>query len=98
MPKKNGKIRGAASVPEENARAALFFAELGGVTGESRWRDAARRGIDAFSEDVDKAGPEAADWALAVRALSAPDLPQKPEWQVGATPQKPARSQSKRYR
>jgi uncharacterized protein YyaL (SSP411 family) len=98
VPEKSGKIRGAASVPGENARAALFFAELAGVTGESRWRDAARRGIDAFSGDFDKAGPEAADWALAVRALGASDLPAKPEWQVETTGEKPAKKQSKRYR
>ena len=77
---KGGKIRNAASAADENSRAALFLAELASVSGEARWRDAARRGIDAFSRTFEKAGLEAAEWALAVRALGGADLPARPVW------------------
>ena len=77
---KDGKIRSAASLADENSRAALFLAELGSVSGEARWRDAARRGIDAFSRTFEKSGLEAANWALAVRALGGADLPERPVW------------------
>jgi uncharacterized protein YyaL (SSP411 family) len=76
----NGKIRSAASDPAENARAALFLAELASVSGDSRWREAARRGIQAWSDNIDHAGDAAGDWALALRALGGADLPKRPEW------------------
>ena len=98
VPQKNGRIRDAACLPDENARAALFLAELASVSGESRWRDASRRGIDAFTSEFDKAGLEAADWALAVRAIGSPDLPEKPAWKTGETAPRPVRKPSRRYR
>ncbi|MGH7740468.1 MAG: hypothetical protein ACRENS_00435 [Candidatus Eiseniibacteriota bacterium] len=78
----NGKIRAAAADPAENARAALFLAELASLTGEGRWREAARRGITAWSGNVDHSGDGAGDWALAIRALEGADLPQRPEWKT----------------
>ena len=80
VPQKDGKIRGAASLADEGARVALFLAELTDVTGEMRWREAARRGVHAFADGFDKAGLDAAEWALAIRALSKADLPAKPQW------------------
>jgi uncharacterized protein YyaL (SSP411 family) len=78
----SGKIHSAASDPAENARAALFLAELASVTGDSRWREAAQRGIRAWAENMGHAGDAAGDWALALRALTGADLPKRPEWKV----------------
>ncbi|MBI1797642.1 MAG: hypothetical protein HYR74_11415 [Candidatus Eisenbacteria bacterium] len=91
-PRKDGTIRRAARNPGENARAALFFAELGAATGEARWSDAARRTIAAFDHDIEKTDLDAADWALALETLLAPEAPAPPVWQnaVNATPHQPA--------
>lgn len=97
VPDKKGKTKRAARVPDENARTALFLSELASITGDGKYRDSARRGIQAFRENLEKAGLEAADWALAVRAISHPDLPERPDWTVNAPPStKPVRA--KRYR
>jgi len=89
MPDKSGKIKAAASDPAENARAALFFAELASVTGDTRWRDAARRGVLAWADNVDHAGAAAGDWALAIRALAGADFPPRPEWKSEAVQHTP---------
>jgi uncharacterized protein YyaL (SSP411 family) len=90
---KGGKIRSAASVSDECARAALFLAELGAETGEERWKAAARRAIAGFAHGFEKAGFEAADWGLAQHALLVASLPPKPEWQAGEpTHQKQSKS------
>jgi uncharacterized protein YyaL (SSP411 family) len=99
-PDKSGKIKSAASDPAENSRAALFLAELASVSGDGRWREAARRGINAWSDNIDHAGESAGDWALALRALSGADLPQRPEWKVEEVQKTPTskRYPGKRYR
>jgi uncharacterized protein YyaL (SSP411 family) len=99
-PDKSGKIKSAASDPAENSRAALFLAELASVSGDGRWREAARRGINAWSDNIDHAGESAGDWALALRALSGADLPQRPEWKVEPVQKTPTskRYPGKRYR
>lgn len=94
VPDKSGKIRSAASDPAENSRVALFLAELASVTGEGRWREAAKRGIRAWSGNADHAGDSAGDWALALRALAGADLPTRPEWKVEEIKKTPT---SKRY-
>ena len=63
-----------------NAHAARFLAELASITGDRRYRDAARRAERAFEKNLGRAGVHAADWALAMRALKAPDLPPRPKW------------------
>jgi uncharacterized protein YyaL (SSP411 family) len=78
MPDKQGRVKKSARVPEENARAARFLMELTAVTGESRYRQAAERALAAFAEDIEKAGPEVADWALARRTTSIDALPAPP--------------------
>jgi len=85
VPQKDGKIHPAASVADENARAALFLAELASVSGDARWRDAARRSIQAYQKDFAKAGLDAGDWARAVQALAGADLPELPQWKEQTT-------------
>jgi len=80
VPQKSGKVRSAVSISDENARAALFMAELASVSGEERWREAARRSLHASQAEFARSGLYAADWALAVRALNGSDFPSRPEW------------------
>ena len=75
MPDKQGRVKKAAREPAENARTARFLMELTAITGESRYRQAAERALAAFAEDIEKAGPEVADWALARRTTSIDALP-----------------------
>ena len=63
-----------------NAHAVRFLAELASITGDRRYRDAARRAERAFEKNFVRAGVYAADWALALRALESPDLPPRPRW------------------
>ena len=81
-PKKDGTIHRAGREPFENARAVLFLAELVAATGERDFHDAARRAVASFEEAQGKGGLEAADWALARRALLEPDAPEAPNWRV----------------
>lgn len=74
FPDKSGKIRKAPRKSDENARAALFLAELASVSGEGAYRDAARRTIAAFGRELETT-PPVADWALATRAVWKPELP-----------------------
>jgi uncharacterized protein YyaL (SSP411 family) len=83
-PKKDGSIRRAPCRAAENARAALFLAELAAATGIDAARDAARRAWAAFAEDQDEKGFDGADWALAFRSLYAPTNPPHPTWQAAA--------------
>jgi uncharacterized protein YyaL (SSP411 family) len=78
---KDGKIKNAARDADQNARAALFLAELASITGEGKYREAARRTVAAFESDLDRPSPDCADWAMALRAISKPDLPDRVEWQ-----------------
>ena len=86
-------MKKAARVPEENARAARFLAELAAVTHDTAYTDAARRTWNAFGDDVTKDAFEAADWALAVRTTLAPEHPAPPAWQT-ALEQPTARKKS----
>jgi len=84
-PKKDGTIHRAARIAEENARAARFLAELAAVTGEPALREAARRTWTAFEKEPDAAGSAAADWALAMGAVLAPEAPPPPVWRPAAS-------------
>jgi uncharacterized protein len=77
FPDKSGRIRKAPRRSDENARAALFLAELASVSGEAVYRDAARRTVAAFGRELETT-PTAADWALAARAVWKPELPGRP--------------------
>jgi uncharacterized protein YyaL (SSP411 family) len=83
-PKKDGSIHRAGREVAENARAALFFAELAAATGDRDFHDAGRRALDAFADAQEKPGLAAADWALAQRALLDPDTPEAPAWRASA--------------
>jgi uncharacterized protein YyaL (SSP411 family) len=78
---KDGKIKNSARDAGENARAALFLAELASITGDSKYREAARRIVASFESDLDRPSQDCADWALALRAIDKPDLPDRVEWQ-----------------
>jgi uncharacterized protein YyaL (SSP411 family) len=84
-PKKDGTIRRAARVEEENARAARFLAELAAATGDAAFREAARRTWAAFEKEPKAADLESADWALALSAVLAPDTPAPPVWRPAAS-------------
>jgi len=75
-----GKASGGGHDSYENARAALFLAELATLTGEQKYREGARNAIASFTPEIDKPDLGAAEWALAVRALSTDDRPQAPTW------------------
>jgi uncharacterized protein YyaL (SSP411 family) len=96
-PKKDGTIHRAARVPEENARAALFLAELAAASGEREFHDAGRRALAAFAEAQEKGGLGAADWALAQRALLDPEAPEPPAWRASAA-ERPATPRVMRFR
>jgi uncharacterized protein YyaL (SSP411 family) len=86
-PKKDGTIRKAPCDAGENAEAARFLAELSAATGEPIFHEAGRRALAAFDKAQAKSGgPQAADWALAQRALLAPDVPEPPAWRAQAAP------------
>lgn len=87
---RKGIIKNASRELDENARAARFLAELASVAGQSRYREAARRTLDAFDKELEKASPlEAAEFALALRALHASDLPERVEWKEVVQEKKP---------
>lgn len=75
-----GKTNGGGKDSYANSRAARFLAELATLTGEAKYRDAARTTIASFTPEIEKPEFEAAQWALAVRALSTDDRPQVPTW------------------
>jgi len=99
-PKKSGGVKAGGRDALDNARAVRFMAELTHLTGDPAWAQAGRRAVDAFEKDFDDMKLEAADWALAVRALSVSDLPERPQWAPVAVnagePQ--VRQRAKRYR
>jgi uncharacterized protein len=96
-PRKDGSPKRAGREPEENARAALFLCELSALTGEPRYREAARRAWQAFTPHFEGAGLEAADWALAIRAVLRPGLPERPAWGSVAH-RAPIKRRASRYR
>ena len=85
-PKKDGTVRGADRDPRENAQAALFMAELSAATSDATFHEAGQRALAAFEKQraKDKSATVAADWALAQRALLAPDLPEATAWRAAA--------------
>ena len=74
------KVRRGGREFDQNASAVRFLAELASITGGNQYRDAARRAAQAFDKDLGRKRENAADWALALRALKVPDLPPRPEW------------------
>ncbi len=94
VPKKNGSIQRASRLPGENARAALFLAELAALSGETRYRDASVRARTAFAKSLDKIGLAAADWALAVRTAFGSELPAAPDWSKAVEPESAPRKRS----
>jgi len=83
-PKKDGTVHRAAREPGENARAALFFAELAAASGDATFHEAGRRALAAFADAQEKPGLAAADWALAQRALLDPETHEAPAWRASA--------------
>lgn len=82
-----GRSRRSHRPFDDNARAARFLIELGAVTSDATFTNAARRAWAAFTKQFDKPRLEMAEWALAVRATWADDLPQRSAW--GEKPPKP---------
>lgn len=97
-PTKKGTAKRAARVPVENARAALFLCELTTLTGESKYRDAARRAWLGLEERLEKPRLDAADWALAIHAAIEPGLPDAPQWPRIAENSGPTIWRSKTFR
>lgn len=93
-----GKVRRAPCESGENARAALFLAELAGITGEAAYRAAARRSLAAFAEDLEKPRAESGDWAIAARAITVADLPPRVEWAAAKQAEDPPAPRSKSFR
>lgn len=95
---KQGKVKRSGRDAGENARAVRFLAELASITGEPKYREAALRASRAFARDLEKAnGAAAAEWALALRAIAAPDLPRRPAWQAAPPPKKPLAPRGPRW-
>ena len=69
---------------DENARAARLFAELSVVAPSPALAEASERIVRAFAKDIGKDGLDDAHWALAMRSLREPWLPEAPKaWGVG---------------
>ena len=82
-PNKQGRLRAGPCRYEENSRAALALAELAAIAGESRYRDAAKRLVEDFDEALRRDhGLDGADWALALRAIRSPELPERATWRA----------------
>lgn len=94
---KDGRVKNAARDPEENARAARFLVELASITGDARYRDAARRLVDLYVPERNKPEPDDADWVLAMRGLVRAELPERPEWKVPAKSEEPATPRTTRF-
>ena len=95
---KQGKTKRSARIPAENARAALFLCELTTLTGESKYRDAARRAWRELAERLDEPRLDAADWALAIHAAIEPALPNAPVWPKLASRTTPASPRSMSFK
>jgi uncharacterized protein YyaL (SSP411 family) len=91
VPKRDGSIQRAKRLAGENARAARFLHELSSLAGGTRYREAAARSWAAHQKQMKNPRLEAADWALALRAAFAPDLPPAPRWTAAETRQEPPR-------
>jgi len=91
----DGHVKRGGRKFEENASAVRFLAELAAITGKNEYRDAARRAAASFDKDLGKTRDDAAEWALALRALQVSDLPQRPVWR---DPPKPKPEQPRVFR
>ena len=80
VPDKDGATKKSGVDLAENARAARFLCELSTMTGEPKYRDAARRAWTVLGEKIAKESLGAAEWALAVRESFAPTTWAKAEW------------------
>jgi uncharacterized protein YyaL (SSP411 family) len=81
----HGGFRASSRDFRSNARAALFLCELATVSGDAKYRDAARASIATWTKELAKADFAASDWALMVRALAGAELPAQPDWQGNAS-------------
>jgi uncharacterized protein YyaL (SSP411 family) len=68
-----GRARRVSRPFEDNARTARFLVELAAATGDTAFVGAARRAWTAHGRAFERSRLEAAEWALAVRALWAPE-------------------------
>ncbi len=91
-----GKVHRGGRKFDQNASAVRFLAELASISGMNEYRDAARRAVQAFDGNLGHPGADAADWALALRALKVPDLPPRPKW--NETPKKAESTQPRVFR
>lgn len=99
MPNKSGSIKKARSLAGENARAVRFLCELSALTQDPKYRQAGGRATAPFTKETAKAGLEAADWALAIRASYDADLPGPANWVAEAQKdQDPPRKRSVRFK
>jgi uncharacterized protein YyaL (SSP411 family) len=96
-PRKDGGVKKAARVSEENARAVLFLFELAALTGEAKYAEAGSRAWVAFTPHFEGDGLEGTDWALALRAAIHRTLPGPPSWR-GMAENRTARRPASRYR
>jgi uncharacterized protein YyaL (SSP411 family) len=96
VPDKEGGIKKAPVILAENARAARFLCELSAVTGQPKYREAARRAWTVLDEKLAKETLGAAEWALAVRESFAPTAYAKADWP--APEKKKSRPRSIRFR
>ena len=93
---RDGRVKNAARDPEPNARAARFLVELASVTGDGKFRDAARRLIEIYVPGRTRSAVDDADWVLAMRGMTRTDLPARGEWKGGAPAKAPPTPAAKR--
>lgn len=80
VPDKDGGTKKAGADLAENARAARFLCELSAMTGDPKYREAARRAWTVLDQKIAREGLGAAEWALAVRETFEPTTWAKVEW------------------
>src|SRR5439155_1740116 len=83
-PTGKGTAKRSGRSSADNARAARFLCELTTLTGDTKYRDAARRAWGDLARELDKPSLDAADWALALEAALEPALPDRPQWPTAA--------------
>lgn len=77
---RDGTTKRSDRIQSENARAALFMCELSALTGDVKYRDAARRSWTELEASLKKPNLDAAGWALAIHEAIEPMRPNVPEW------------------
>lgn len=68
-----GRVRRARRAFDDNARACRFLVELSVATGDPAYVNSARRAWWAFDKEFTRSRLDAAEWALALRALWTPE-------------------------